>query len=149
MERSKWKRSQSVRWDERRLVAYSEYAAAVKTLITIAWRIGAARGLPSIGAPLGVEEGLPLLADAEATRGAKWETVQLLGDPDTVNAARRWHMCAWKLNRFARGELAGADEFLATYSEAGTARDHFYRAARASLNVGAGELPVGPPPALL
>ena len=37
------------------------------------------------------EENLELLASAGAKRAIAWETVLLLGHPDTVAAARNWH----------------------------------------------------------
>jgi len=142
MERAKWKRSQSTRWDERRLTAYSEYASAVKTVVNLAYRIGAARGLPSTATPIEITDGLERLAAAEADRGAKWEAMQLLGDPATVAAARAWHECAWEIEWYAREKFEGAEGFTSAYKRAGEARGNYYRAARASLLVSTGDLPV-------
>ena len=53
-ERARWHRMQSVRWDEKRINVYTEYAHVLKQVITTALRIAAARegrlgdqGLPS------------------------------------------------------------------------------------------------------
>jgi phosphatidylethanolamine-binding protein (PEBP) family uncharacterized protein len=35
---------------------------------------------------------------------ARWELVLLLGDPETITAARTWHRRVWNLEQFARGE---------------------------------------------
>jgi hypothetical protein len=133
-----------VRWDEKRLTAYAEYASAVGDITGIAIRMAAARGLPSPAAPLDPKDGLPLLLEAEARRGAKWQTVQLLGDPTTVSAARRWHECAWRLDGFAKGRFDGSEEFQAAWKSAGIARTQYYAAARASLGVQNGDLPQPP-----
>lgn len=44
-ERSRWRRQQAVRWDERRIAAYTDYAHAVKRVISIAVRLAAKRGV--------------------------------------------------------------------------------------------------------
>src|SRR5262245_36781074 len=74
--------------DDRRVEAYAIYARAVKKIINIAMRVAAARGLGGAGEPLTpTPENLDLLAAAEAERGNAWETVLLLGRPETVAAA--------------------------------------------------------------
>lgn len=47
-ERSRWRREQSVRWDDRRALAYSEYGFAIKKVIAIAVRISAYRDAHSV-----------------------------------------------------------------------------------------------------
>src|SRR5207253_3093774 len=44
-ERARWRRAQAVRWDEKRLAAYSEYAHAMKKLISIAVQLATTRGV--------------------------------------------------------------------------------------------------------
>jgi hypothetical protein len=80
-------------------------------MLNISSRIAAARGLPSLGSPLPLEEGLEALAVAEMERGTRWESVLLLGSPDAIAAGRQWHQCAWKLEWFARGKLEGAEAY--------------------------------------
>ncbi|MEU0587838.1 hypothetical protein [Streptomyces sp. NPDC006132] len=37
------------------------------------------------------------LAEAEARRAAEWETVLLVGDAETIAAARKWHEAVWNV----------------------------------------------------
>ncbi|RSM36091.1 hypothetical protein DMA12_41670 [Amycolatopsis balhimycina DSM 5908] len=139
-ERSRWRRTQSVRWDERRLTAYAEYASAVKKVISLSVRIAAHRGIhPDIDA-LPPEEGLPALAAAEEERTVKWETVLLLGTGSTVVAARAWHESAFRLQRIASGR-----EVELSWSEAidavSKARRRFYEAAKADIGIALGDVP--------
>jgi hypothetical protein len=141
-ERTKWKRTQATRWDEKRLTTYMEYASALKKMLAISNRMAATRGVATATAePIPLEEGHQLLAAAEADRSAKWETVQLLGDPPTVAAARSWHEAVWELEWFARGRLTGDEEFELAYRKAGAARTAYYTAARADLGVSSGVIP--------
>ncbi|MDS0132023.1 MULTISPECIES: hypothetical protein [unclassified Amycolatopsis] len=155
-ERGRWRRAQSVRWDERRLTAYADYAFALKRVIALSVRIAAHRGIhPDIDS-LPPEEGLPALAAAEEERTVKWETVLLLGTGSTVLAARAWHESAFRLQRIATG--AEADLPWAEAIEAvSKARRRFYEAAKADIGIAVGDLPesyewqigrlVGPDPA--
>jgi len=140
-ERAKWRRSTDSRWDDKRLNAYSEYAAVVKRYSQLAGRLSAARGYPSDSPPIGLEEGMAQLHETAAERTVKWETVLLLGAPEAVAAARQWVEATWALGRVARGEIAvGHDEFLEIYATPMRRRDPFYRAARGDLGV-RGDLP--------
>jgi len=42
-ERARWRRAQSVRWDEKRVSVYAEYAHVLKQVITVPFCSGAAR----------------------------------------------------------------------------------------------------------
>lgn len=87
-ERARWKRTLDSRWDDRRVEAYALYAQSVKRMIKVAGRIAAGRDLGGDDEPLApTQENLELLADAEAERGRQWETVLLLGHPQTVGLA--------------------------------------------------------------
>lgn len=135
-ERARWRRTQTVRWDERRLTAYADYAHAVKEMVALASRISAARGLTPHPEPLDPETGIPLLAEAEAQRTVLNETLRLLGDPATVRAARRMNECAWQLERFARGrDPADAAAWQRADTAYRGARDEYIRRARSSLGV--------------
>lgn len=139
-ERARWRRAQSVRWDERRLTAYAEYAFAVKKVISLSVRIAAHRGVhPDIDA-LSPEEGLPALAAAEEERTVKWETVLLLGTGDTVVAARAWHESAFRLQRVASGAEIGM-AWAEAVDAVSKARRRFYEAAKADIGIAIGDLP--------
>ncbi|WP_433063634.1 hypothetical protein [Dactylosporangium sp. CS-033363] len=106
----------------------------------LATGLAAARGFQHLTPPLPAEEFLPELNAAIAERTARWESVLLLGDPQTILAARTWHQCLWELEHFARGELNDRDEFRLAWREFEQSRHQFYQAARAGLGV-PGELP--------
>ncbi|MBX7267500.1 hypothetical protein KIF24_16670 [Micromonospora sp. Llam7] len=130
-DRSRWRRSQTVRWDERRLDAYAEFARALKEVHTIASRL--------IGGYLDRDEELAALAEADFRHTLAWENVLLLGDGPTVTAGRAWRDVVWEIERLARN---GSDrtELPGLLHRANEARDGFYGAARGGLGVGGGSV---------
>ena len=96
-ERARWRRAQAERWQEKKFDVYARYSNALKEQIGITQRIGAALGYAHVVDPLEPAEGLPLLAEAEARRATLWESVLLVGDAETVTAARSWHEAVWTL----------------------------------------------------
>ena len=143
-ERARWKRALDSRWDDRRVEAYASYAQSVKEMINIAGRIAAGRGLLGNDLePLApTQENLDLLAAAENERARQWETVLLLGHPQTVAADRNWHEHAWRLEAYARALLTGNNsDWPATRDAVDVARDAFYESARSDLRVTGGGLP--------
>lgn len=144
-ERARWRRTQQARWVERRLDAYQQYGYAVKRMTTLAMRLAAAQGVDDSTQPrTPVPDGLAALAEAEAERSARWETVLLVGDPTTVTAARRWHESAWLLEQFARGEAPEATGWQHAVEQMRASRHAYYAAARQDLGVGSGDLPDPP-----
>jgi hypothetical protein len=100
-ERARWRRTLDSRWDDRRVDAYASYAQALKDEISISSRIAAARRVATTShQPSSTKENLELLASAGIKRAAAWELVLLLGDPDTVEAARNSHETVWRLGGF-------------------------------------------------
>lgn len=102
-DRTRWKRNQSVRWDDRRLDAYVEFGRVVKEIHAIAVRMLASDRPQSRGHRMDREEGLARLAEADVRRTLAWESVLLLGDASTVSAARDWRDAVWGIERVARG----------------------------------------------
>ena len=141
VERGKWRRQYSTRWDDKRLSAYAEYATALKSCAQLSYRIAATRGYPAGALPVDLDEGLAALAQAENERATTWESVLLLGSPAAVDAGRRWHETVWKLSWVARGTAMSHDEFIGLYHAIGAKRDEFYAHARADLDVRSGRLP--------
>jgi len=139
-DRLRWRRDQSVRWDERRLEAYTEYARAVKAVQVAASRLVADRIPGASTGPADRAAGLQLLADAGADRTKAWEAVLLLGDSVTVAAARQWREAIWQLERIATDQSLGATEWAQRLTVVDQGRDRFYEAARASLNVTGGSV---------
>ena len=135
IERSKWKRTQAVRWDERRLSAYVAYANAVKRMNHLSLRLAAMRGLHPGPAVIDIDDGLSQLAAAEAERGEMWEAVRLLGGSDVVAAGEQLNRAAWRLEPFAIGDTADSTEWKAAHKNQVDRREAFYRAARVDLGV--------------
>ncbi|WP_409058839.1 hypothetical protein [Streptomyces sp. SYP-A7185] len=136
MERSRWRRQLSTRWDERRLEAYLRYADAIKRFTSLAGRLAANRGLFDLPQPLEQEAGLTMLADAELERGYAFEAVLLMGDAETISAARALQRHAWILEQIAREQRpATPADWLQALRQFQEKRDAFYLAARKSLGV--------------
>jgi len=141
-EKLRWQRARAERWDERRFDIYMNYANVLKRLGQIALRIGVARGFEHEVQPLGPDEGLEALAEAESLRAAEWEGVLLVADTETIRAAREWHKIVWTLNQYARGTLDDPDEWKAAVRSAIDARNTFYACARRDLGIDGSLLPV-------
>ncbi|MEV3990484.1 hypothetical protein AB0J57_16410 [Streptomyces sp. NPDC049837] len=139
-ERSRWRRARAERWDEQRFHTYASYANTLKAQIRIAQRIGADRGFEHVTDPLRPEEGLPQLAEAESRRAAEWESVLLVGDADTIGAARAWHEAVWNVELYARGLRDDPAGWAEAVQQVTLARDAFYARARRDLGI------AGPPP---
>ena len=136
VDRTKWRRDQSARWDERRLEAYTDYATAVKLAIIRSRSVLGHFGLSPTLTPLSPEEGLPLLAADENSRTAKLEALMLLATPGTIAAAREWHGIAWRFHHWAsRSVPTTTAEVEAAYAEAQVARERYYAAVRKELRI--------------
>jgi hypothetical protein len=134
-ERRKWRRSQEVRWDARRVEAYSQYAAAVKRQTRLCQRMAAARGFGPRSDPLDVTTAAPLLAEVREERSVATEAVLLLGDNATVSAAHDWNFALSDLGHLLVDSEATESEFLELFRRVSTQRDDFYTAARNSRQV--------------
>ncbi|MGW2661378.1 hypothetical protein ACWCW7_10480 [Nocardia tengchongensis] len=106
-ERARWRRAQAIRWDEKRLTAYTEYAYAVKKVIGISVRIAAHQGIHPDSNKLPLDEGVVALAAAEHERTMKWESVLMLASEDAITAARAWHESAYSPQLIAVGRITG------------------------------------------
>ncbi|MGW2050605.1 hypothetical protein ACWCPF_36335 [Streptomyces sp. NPDC001858] len=136
MERARWRRQLSTRWDEHRLECYLRYADAVKRFSSVAGRLAAGKGLFRLPQPLAEEAGLELLAEAELERGYAFEALLLMGDAETISAARALQRHAWVLEQFVRDMRPGTpDDWMNAFREFQEKRDEFYIAARGSLGV--------------
>jgi hypothetical protein len=144
-DRASWKRGQVVRWDERRVDAYAEYAKAIKKMHITALRLVDPRLAGDNPAePINRKVGLETLAQAEVHRGECWELILLLGDQATAHAGLGWHTLVSNEAKFARSrpDDAESDDWIALVRSADQARDHFYDAARKSVNVGGGSVAI-------
>jgi hypothetical protein len=135
-ERSRWRRQQLTRWDETRLTA-AEYGYAVAEVVAVASRIAASHGLTPGPEPLEADEGgLTRLANAEADRARRHETLRLLADKDTLIAIRKLNIAVWRLERLARGRLQGNDtDWQAAWKDYVITRDSYIDWVRSQLKV--------------
>ncbi|GGJ78780.1 hypothetical protein GCM10010123_05890 [Pilimelia anulata] len=134
-ERSRWRRQHAVRWDERRVEVYAEYARALREWTTLGQRLAAGHGLDHPAQPLDPAEGYPQLAAAQGACLARWEAVLLLGDEATMAAAHAWQRQVYQLVGFARGLRDDPAAFQRLRHAIGVARRDFYLAARADMGV--------------
>jgi hypothetical protein len=146
-DRARWRRERAARWDEARMRAYAEYGDAIKKVTHLASRIAAGRGLPHSVESLAPDAAaIEALSNAGGERARAWESVLLLGDPETVAAARAWHQAVWRLEWFATGRLTAADQWEPAMRETEVTRDRFYDCARRDLGVKGGAVPTPPWP---
>jgi hypothetical protein len=139
-ERARWRRAQSVRWDEKRVNAYAEYAHALKQVISVALRLAALRDAHPEGDRVPSEDELAALDEAEVQRTIKWEAVLLLGSDDVVIAGRRWHQGAFNLERLAYGEPCDMS-LMQAIDTTGQARRNFYEVAKRDIGIEVGSAP--------
>lgn len=144
-ERTRWRREQSSRWDDKRAQAYSEYGYAVKNVYVQCLRIANSRMQSGPGESADYEESLAQLGALTDERTAKWETVLLLGSPEAITAARIWHRRVWQVELFARGMRTDIDEYDGVLEAVIADRTRFYEAARCDLGIRSGAVPVGGP----
>jgi hypothetical protein len=143
-DRARWKRRQAIRWDERRVDAYAEYAKAIKRTHMVALRIVRPDRADNITKPVDSEAALEMLTQAQAERTEAWELLLLLADQATTHAALQWHQAVRREAEFARTrpDSAKSSDWIALVRTADEARDRFYEAARNSVNVGGGSVAV-------
>lgn len=142
IERARWKRQHSIRWDERRLEAYATYAAAVKRNSTAAAQQLALTGAVKTIRAADAHAGLDDLAAAEADRSMAFEGVLILGDTATIEAGSLLNREVYRMQALARGELpVDSGTWRDAFASYRQARLVFYRAARASMGIAAAAIP--------
>ncbi|MFY1699326.1 MULTISPECIES: hypothetical protein [unclassified Solwaraspora] len=141
-ERSRWQREQAVRWDERRLAGYVEFAATAKRIALLSSRVLASRGVVTAISPIGRDEGLALLGQAESDRSVQFESVLLLADEPTITAAQTLTETLWRLEAFATGdEPVDEQAWREGFADYRQARAEFYRWARRDMGVRPARIP--------
>jgi hypothetical protein len=141
-ERTRWRRAQAARWDDKRLLAYSEFANAVKHMVRLCRRIAETKRVIPTGEPLDdLAAAFAAFSEGETQRALKWETVMLLGDPTTISAARTWYEQVWRLEHILRAEHPDRSLFISAYQDAMRLRNEFYNRAREDLNIASGPFP--------
>ena len=134
-ERGRFRREQSVRWDERRMEVYVAYGRSVQATLTLLWRVGAHRGVDPHPHPLVPADAATPLAAAYSERDLAWESLLLTGRDDVIEAARAWHPVVSRLARYANQPAPDPVKWQAAVEETRTVRQKYYAAARADLAV--------------
>ncbi|MBC2868501.1 hypothetical protein [Streptomyces mexicanus] len=134
--RTEW----AARWEERRLAMYSDYARAVKKSVTLAYRVASHLGNDPHPHPLSLAEAEPLLTEAALARDPSGEALLMLGSPQVVDKARAWVVVVMEMERFLRAGRREPEAWQRLLERQRTAREGYYAAVRADL-----ELPPGHP----
>lgn len=133
-ERKRWKRQLATRWDERRVVAYMEYAHSIKKTISICVKLASQRGVGAELNFLAPEYSDADLAAAEEDRTVSWEAVLLFGSDEAIAAARKWHEAVFRLELMATGQEADLSWDLAIKATS-RARGEFYRVVKREIGM--------------
>ena len=139
-ERTKWRRTLQVRWDERRVTVYSEYGMALKSLFNVIVEI---LYLPK-AEPARLEQLRTEMTLADRRRAERWETVLLLGAPEAVSAGREWHRTIWRLMDITGDKTSSWSVVVQRLEESAAARLKFYLSVRIDLGLQYAALPDEP-----
>lgn len=147
-DRRRFRQEQSQRWADTKLESYVSFLQSVKHMNQLSRRVAASRGVGKRVHELPGDEGLQLLAAAEAARADASEQVTLIGDATTVAAIRDLNKEVLRLEWIARGKLApDAEEWEACNQSLVRALNRAHEAIRAELHIPGTYLPraVGEP----
>jgi hypothetical protein len=133
-DRGRSARELRLRWDQRRLDAYTEYVTAAKMVGAAA---NAILEMRMVGAPdEAIAERVSGLADLEMNRNRAFEALPLIADGDTIEAGHRLNHAVWGLETpIRKGHTPNEVEWLKLADEWVTALNNFHAAARHSLSV--------------
>ena len=126
-ERSRWRREKYVRWDERRVTAYAEYADSLKRQAYAFLRVAATNGLNVNAQPFPDQvDQDQSLREIEVERSTRWEKVLLLGDKTVIYSAQEYTETIFTLGAIAKTKIIDEDKWLHAVQEMSTARGSFY-----------------------
>ncbi|WP_219471155.1 hypothetical protein [Nonomuraea rhizosphaerae] len=136
-ERERFNREMKVRWDRPRLDAYVAYISALKMEYTTAQKMFDILKKDSTSAEIQLL--LDTLQQADLRRAEMFETVMLLADAPTIQAAHELNTKMWRLERSVcnRDDLEKATWYQFTDAWI-VALNNFHESARASLGVSGG-----------
>ncbi|MDR3081807.1 MAG: hypothetical protein LBV60_12930 [Streptomyces sp.] len=140
-ERARHRRMMDMRWDERKLAAYVEYAAVVKETHRLARAAFEARRTPEAATLLAAMD------EAEGRRSILFETLVLLAEPAAVAAANALNERLWDSLVLARGGNGEDGDWAPVGREVVMALGDLHALARVDLGV-AGDLRPGAPVAV-
>lgn len=139
-DRLRWRRDQAVRWDQRRVDTYLSFATGLKNTLRITFQLVKPHQHDTGGVPIDSKTATNELIAAEGRTSDDWESLLLLGDADTVEAARRWRQIVQLLVRLAFDDQRDSRRWVATVKELDRARDNFHASARRGLGVHGGSV---------
>ncbi|MGP3968306.1 hypothetical protein [Streptomyces sp. 6N223] len=148
-DRSRFRREQMARWEDRRLTADTEYSGSLKAMISVLFRASAHFGNDPHPHPLTPAEATPRLASASEARDQAWETMLLLAAPEVVDVAHAWASTVAEMERFVRDETHDSDAWSTLLRKQRVTRERFYTAARLDVSLSTGhpgrfDAPPGP-----
>lgn len=129
----RFRREREARWEERRLTVYADYARALKTSVTLTYRIAAHFGNDPHPYPLSPAEAEPLLAEATVARDPSGEALLLLGSTAVVEKARVWVVALMEMERFLREERRDPEAWRDLLDRQRIGREGYYSAVREDL----------------
>lgn len=132
-DRARFSRETAARWEERRLAVYGDYARALKTSVTLTYRIAAHLGNDPHPHPLTPEEAAPAQAEAVLARDPAGEALLMLGSPQVVEKARVWVVTVMEMERFLRDDTRDPVAWQALLERQRAAREGYYTAVREDL----------------
>ncbi|MGH3661257.1 MAG: hypothetical protein ACRDT8_12200 [Micromonosporaceae bacterium] len=132
-DRARFRRNQNVRWQERRLGAYTEYTQAQKRILSLCHRVASHLDVDPHPRPLTLDEATPGLNSASEARDLAWEQLLMLGDRDVVNAGRDWFAVVATMEGFVRDDARDAERWGDLLERQRATRAQFYAAARNDL----------------
>ena len=144
-ERRRWRREQYVRWDDRRVTVYAEYADSLKRKAYGFLRVAAANGLNVNAQPFHGKAGKDqYLREVEVERSSRWEKVLLLGDKAVIYAAQEYTESIFSPGAIAESDAVDEGRWLHAVQEMGRARGSFYNEIRHDLEIKSGNLEEDP-----
>ncbi|MEU9338824.1 hypothetical protein AB0D49_37685 [Streptomyces sp. NPDC048290] len=132
-EQVRFRQERAARWEERLLGVYADYARALKTSVTLTYRVAAHLGNDPHPHPLSPEEAAPLLAEAAVARDPSGEALLLLGSPEVVERARVWVVAVMAMEAFLRAGTRDPGAWRELLERQRAAREAYYGAVRGDL----------------
>jgi hypothetical protein len=134
-ERSRHKREQHVHWRNRRLDAYSVFAAATKSYMSTLFRVGASLTVDDQTERLALDEATPLLVEAFREREKAFEQILLVGSTQVADTARQWVKSIYAMRDALDEERLTRDRWQELVHETNKHRASFHEQARADLGL--------------
>jgi hypothetical protein len=132
-DRVRFLREREARWEERRLAVYTDYARALKTSVTLTYRVAASLGNDPHPHPLTPEDAAPLIEEATGARDPYGEALLMLGDPEVVAKAREWVVTLLEMEAFLRERTENPQAWQALLERQRAGREGYYTAVRDDL----------------